>query len=283
MYSIIPKRIIQTDKSSDIPLRSRAAVANIRLLNPDFEYQFFDDMQVEEFINTQFPEYRHVFQSFAIPIQRYDFFRYLAIYRFGGFYFDMDILLASDLAELLNWGCVFPFERLTWSDYLREQYGMDWEVGNYAFGATPGHPFIHAIIENCVRAQKDTEWRKAITNSLPRMVRKELFVIYATGPGLVSRTLAEYADAANPVKVLFPENVCDRDSWNRFGDYGIHLMYSSWRKRQGFFRRRLINVLERRTEERAIKQSRRLREDKPLQCQPRCISLGAVSLEYVQP
>jgi len=36
----IPKRIIQTDKSHDLALLSKAAVANVRLLNPDFEYFF---------------------------------------------------------------------------------------------------------------------------------------------------------------------------------------------------------------------------------------------------
>src|SRR5580765_2482462 len=106
MNSIIPKRIIQTNKSLDLPLLERAAVANIKLLNPDFEYLFFDDRQVEEFIDKEFPEYRSVFDSFPIPIQRYDFFRYLAVYRFGGFYLDMDVLLASNLSELLDFGCV---------------------------------------------------------------------------------------------------------------------------------------------------------------------------------
>ena len=60
--------------------------------------------------------------------------------------------------DLLDFGCVFPFEELTINMFLRREYGMDWEIGNYAFGAAAGHPFLHAIIKNCVRAQKDPEW-----------------------------------------------------------------------------------------------------------------------------
>jgi inositol phosphorylceramide mannosyltransferase catalytic subunit len=259
MNSTIPKRIIQVwGGGSEPPLLCKAAAANVRLLNPEFEYLLFDDDRMKAFINEQCLEYRGVFNSFRVPIQRFDFFRYLAIYRLGGFYFDMDVLLASNLRELLDLGCVFPFERLTWSDYLREKYGMDWEIGNYAFAASAGHPFLRAIIDNCTKAQNDAEWREAITNSLPRMLRHRLSVIYTTGPGLVSRTLAEYADAANEVNVLFPENVCDKNSWNLFGKYGVHLMHSSWRKQQGFVRRRLINLLERRNEKRAIRLARRL-------------------------
>ena len=95
----IPKRIIQTGKSSNLPLKERAAVCNLKLLNPDFEYLFFDDGQVESFIDQHFPEYREVFNSFPFRIQRYDFFRYLAVYQFGGFYFDLDLFLASSLFE----------------------------------------------------------------------------------------------------------------------------------------------------------------------------------------
>ena len=60
---------------------AKAAVSNLRLLNPDFEYMFFDDAQVEQFIDVEFPQYRSVFDSFTARIQRYDFFRYLALYR----------------------------------------------------------------------------------------------------------------------------------------------------------------------------------------------------------
>jgi inositol phosphorylceramide mannosyltransferase catalytic subunit len=240
--SRIPKCIIQTGKSLDLPLLSKAAVANVRLLNPDFEYMFFDDMQVEEFIDMQIPEYQQAFHSYRISIQKYDFFRYLAIYRFGGFYFDMDVFLASGLSDLLGLGCVFPFEQLTINMFLRRQYGMDWEIGNYAFGASAGHPFIHAIIKNCIKAQKDPNWGKEMMRSIPRPFRDRSYVLNTTGPGLVSRTLAEYPDVSKHVKVLFPENVCNSTQWNRFGEYGVHLMEGTWHKHKGVLRRRLFAV-----------------------------------------
>lgn len=236
----IPKRIIQTDKSLDLPLLSKAAVVNVRLLNPDFEYLFFDDKQVDKFIDDKFPQYRGVFDSFRVPIQRYDFFRYLAVYHFGGFYLDLDVFLASSLSGLLNFGCVFPFEDLTINMFLRREYGMDWEIGNYAFGAAAGHPFLDAVIKNCIRAQRDPKWVQPMMRSIPRMFRGEYFVLNTTGPGLVSRTLAEYPSAAKQVKVLFPEDVCDPVNRHRFGEFGVHLMQATWRKRMGIVRRRLL-------------------------------------------
>jgi inositol phosphorylceramide mannosyltransferase catalytic subunit len=263
----IPKRIIQTGKSLNLPLLSKAAVANVRLLNPDFEYLFFDNSGVEEFIDGQFPEYRVVFNSFRVPIQRYDFFRYLAIYHIGGFYFDTDVFLASGLSDLLDFGCVFPFEELTLNMFLRRQYGLDWEIGNYAFGAAAGHPFILAIIENCVRAQRDPEWAQPMMRSIPRMFQDRFYVYNTTGPGLVSRTLAEYPDAAKQVKVLFPENVCDFTEWSRFGAYGVHLMEGTWHKHTSVLRRRLFAVWMSWTRKKLLKESLRFGVSRSLEFQ----------------
>jgi hypothetical protein len=254
----IPKRIIQTGKHAEQSLRNRAMMSNIRLLNPDFEYLFFDDERVDIFFKQEFPQYRAVFDSFRFPIQRYDFFRYLAVYRYGGFYFDLDVLLASGLSGFLDVGCIFPFEGLTFSHFLRTQHKMDWEIGNYAFGAAPGHPFLEAIIENCVRAQKDPSWVKPMMRGLPILSRAEFFVLNTTGPGLISRTLAENAELSKMVEILFPDDVCDLGNWNRFGNLGVHLMEGSWRAENGFLRRRLAVYLEYRKLQKLLKQSQRL-------------------------
>ena len=264
MHSAIPKRIIQTGKSIDLPLLSKAAVANARLLNPDFKYLFFDNKQVDEFINEQIPEYQAAFNSFRFPIQRYDFFRYLAIYHFGGFYLDLDVFLAFSLADLMSFGCVFPFEELTMNIYFHENFGIDYEIGNYAFGASPGHPFIKAIIDNCVRAQTDPKWIQPMVRSIPRLFRSDYFVFNTTGPGLVTRTLAEYPDAEKQIKVLFPEDVCDSKNWHLFGKYGIHLQEGTWRKPHSILRRRMNSIWESGIRKKLLKKSLRMGEVRAL-------------------
>src|SRR6187455_954640 len=99
MAARIPARIIQTGKHRDLPLVAQAAVSNLKCLNPGFEYLFFDDADVTAFIRQEFPEYQELFASFPFRIQKYDFFRYLAVFRLGGFYFDTDVFLARGLSE----------------------------------------------------------------------------------------------------------------------------------------------------------------------------------------
>jgi hypothetical protein len=254
----IPKRIIQTGRSRDLPLLHRAAVTNIRSLNPEFEYRFFDDDDVERFFDTEFPEYRRVFDSFRFPIQRFDFFRYLAVYRYGGFYLDLDVLLAWGIAPLADHRCVFPFEDLNINHFLRRRYLMDWTIGNYAFGARPGHPFLWEVIRNCVRAQECPEWVQPILRGIPRMFRDDFFVLGTTGPLLLSRTLAENPDLGEDVTVLFPDDVRCPKTWHRFGHAGIHLMEGSWRKTERGGRRRLRLMWERWMVRKFMRESARL-------------------------
>jgi hypothetical protein len=263
MQDPIPKRIIQTGKCVRQPLRTRAMISNIRLLNPDYEYLFFDDEHVSAFLEQEFPQHRAVFDSFLFPIQRYDFFRYLAVYRYGGFYFDLDVLLASSLSGLLDSSCVFPFEGFTFSHFLRHHHEMDWEIGNYAFGAAAGHPFLEAVIENCVRAQREPAWAKPMMRGSPSLFKAEYYVLNTTGPGLVSRTLAENPQLAKTVTVLFPDDVCDIRSWNHFGDLGVHLMEASWRAPSGPLRRRLATYWERWKVKTLLRQGRKLGKTRP--------------------
>jgi hypothetical protein len=225
----ITRRIIQTGPMA-LPLTLRTGIANVKLLHPSFEYVFFDDTRVKQFVGEEFPQYRDAFDSFRFPIQKYDFFRYLAIYRYGGFYLDLDVLLAEALTPLLSRECVFPFEELTSSKYFSERFQMDWQIGNYAFGAAPGHPFLRAVIDNCLRAKEDAAWVAPMIKGIPRPFVDEWYVVNTTGPGLVSRTYAEHPSLAERITILFPKDVRDPRSWHRFGEFGVHHMLGSWRK-----------------------------------------------------
>lgn len=241
---VIPRRIIQTSRTGDLGPLAEASACNLKLLHPDWDYIFFTDEDMVRFVQTEFPEYWNAFAAFAEPIQKVDFFRYLAVYRLGGFYFDLDVLLRRPLTDLLGWECVFPFEQLTMNRYLRSHYKMDWELGNYAFGATRENQFLRAVIDNCVRAQKDSAWLRPMLRGVRSLRHAEFYVFNTTGPALVSRTFAERSDLAGQVNVLFPNDVLDRANWHLFGDYGIHLMTNSWRKGGDAFWRKVANRLD---------------------------------------
>ncbi len=254
----IPRRLIQTGPSSLLKPLAKAATVNLTLLHPEWEYLFFDDAAVADFVKTQFPEYASVFQGFRHPIQKVDFFRYLAVFYFGGFYFDLDVFLARPIDDLLENEAVFPFEELTLNRYLRRHHGMDWELGNYAFGAQAGNAFLKSVITNCVRAQRDSAWLKPMTRGIHRLLRSEYEVLNTTGPGLLSRTYSEESELSSAVTVLFPPDVRDPSGWHRFGDYGVHLMNGSWRSENHNLLRRIAWKWESFTKARLMPESHRL-------------------------
>jgi len=248
MHDKIPARIIHVScppaGESQLSLLQQAALANARALHPNFEHVLFGNAEMEEFVREEFPECRAAMASFSQRIQRADFFRYLAVYRLGGFYFDLDVLLARNISPLLDHTCVLSFEELTLNKFLRRSYGMDWEVANYAFGAAPQNAFIGALIENCVRFVREPAWGYQMMQGVPRAIRDVLLVPFTTGPGMVSRTLAENPHLAKDVTILFPEDVCDESTWHQFGNFGIHLQQGAWRSRHSYLRRRLANLWE---------------------------------------
>lgn len=254
----IPKRTFQTARTHNLSTIEQAARVNIELLHPGWDHRFYDDAAIRDFIRNEFPQYQSIFDSFPRIIQKIDFFRYLAVYRFGGFYFDLDVFLCREISALCSSGCVFPFEELSLSQHLRQTHHMDWEIGNYAFGAAAGHPFLKAVIENCVRAQVDPAWVRPMMHGIPKMFSGELMVLNTTGPGLLSRTLAENGEIAKTVTILFPDDVREAKAWHHFGGFGVHQMAASWRDKGSFLKRKLALFWEARLRQNQMIESQAL-------------------------
>ena len=191
-----------------------------------------------DFISTEFPEYVSVFQNFPYKIQRFDPFRYLAVYRLGGFYFDLDILLSKALDLPLENLSVFRLRNHV-KQVLAREARYDLGSRKLCLWGVSRRPFSSCVIENCVRSQQDQTWIKPMMVGIPRWFRADFEVLNSTGPGMLSRTLAESGELRNKVTILFPEDHSDRTTWHQFGLFGVHLMEGSWRDQGSFLRRKL--------------------------------------------
>ena len=106
--------------------------------------------------------------------------------------------------------------------------------------------------------REQPQWAEEMMASIPRIFRDNFYVFDTTGPGLVSRTLAEYRGPLKDIKVLFPEDVCDANKWHCFGNYAIHLHIGGWRKSKGFIHGRLNRLWETRRRSALLKTSVKL-------------------------
>lgn len=226
---MIPKIIIQTYKSQDeIPNNLKLYIEKIKKINSDYKYLFFNDNDINNFIIDNYPEYLDKFNSFKYTIQKIDFFRYLAIYYYGGFYLDIDIELNKNLDSLLNHSCVFPieFDLQAIVNYLsnfripeiKKFSGiqiLNEQLGQYAFGAEKNNPFIKKIIDNVVNQRIPTE-------DIPNIKEEE--VCCTTGPRVVTLTYYEYQNKKD-VTLIKPKIFKNY----MFGDYGTHHCFGSWK------------------------------------------------------
>jgi len=216
---MIPKIIIQTWKDDELPENMRICADKIKKLNPDFEYKFFTDKKIKKFVKKNFKEYYYFFLNLK-TIQKIDFFRYLAVYFYGGFYFDLDIDLVKPLESLCNYDFVLPKEHYPNTDLYLLKQDIKILLGNYAFGSKKNHPFLKIVIRNIVNGRISSK-------DIPFCFEKKIF--YTTGPVLLTISYFDYLKEKNDDNdIIIIEPVPFSSA--HFGDYGKHLELGTRRK-----------------------------------------------------
>lgn len=217
----IPKIIIQTWKDNNIPKRYWEHIETVKKHNPDYEYKYFTDADIEEFLKVNYPQYYDTYQKLPIKIQKIDFFRYVAVYHYGGFYFDLDMTGLAPLDNLLGYDCVFPIDEIITDQMCKfRRYkpfcdrGYKYLLGQYAFAAAPKHEFIRMLID---------EISRNIVNYIKTVdYTSEDYVYTTTGPDFVTNMYIKYQNKSQ-VYVL------NNNMRQYFGDYAKHNYFGTWK------------------------------------------------------
>lgn len=228
--SQIPKIIIQTWKTENIPEKYRNLVDSVKQKNPDYEYKFFTDLEIETFLRENYPNYYETYTKLPIKIQKIDFFRYIAIYHYGGFYFDLDMNALQPLDyEILQYDCVFPVDEIIRNDMCNQQRyqffcknDMYFLLGQYAFGAKPKNPFIKQLVDSIHKNIDDIHKVFSIMQGKNGVKNMEFFVYSTTGPDFVSNEYLLYENKKS-VKIL------DNNTRQFFGKYAQHNYFGTWK------------------------------------------------------
>ena len=87
---VIPLNIFQTWHTKKLPPLMENAVNKIKLLNPRFNHQLFDDYDCREFIKKNFTlEILNAYDSLIPGAYKADLWRYCILYKLGGIYLDI--------------------------------------------------------------------------------------------------------------------------------------------------------------------------------------------------
>ena len=187
---------------------------------------FFTRDKIEEFLKKEYPEYYKTYQKLPVNIQKVDFFRYIAMYHYGGFYFDLDITAIEPLDELLKLECIFPIDNFidpNMCPYARYKpycdKNMNFLLGQYAFASKPRHDFfkllidgIHDNIEEYIALFKSNQYEN-----------HEFYIYQTTGPDYVTNKYIAYKEKESITILEYPVR-------QYFGKYARHSFKGSWKE-----------------------------------------------------
>jgi len=101
--SKIPKKIFQTWETKHISPEFQQLIDQWKILNPDYEYCFYDKNDRELFIKDNFDE--RVYNAYCKIIPgafKADLWRYCVLYKYGGIYVDIDTLCLGKIDNFLT-------------------------------------------------------------------------------------------------------------------------------------------------------------------------------------
>ena len=150
--SKLPRIIHQTWSSYSVPRSFITWIHSWLKHNPDWEYWFWTDEEIDTLLALKYPELRSVFRDEYQGIQRGDAIRYLAMYEFGGVYADLDMECRKPLDYLASgYDCFLSeenYEHVTLLYHRKEPI-----IINCIMGCRPKHPFYKRVIEGLPRSK----------------------------------------------------------------------------------------------------------------------------------
>ena len=145
----IPKTIYQTYKNKNLPLITKWHIYSLKKRNPNYDYQFYDDSMVDDFIKQEFnSEIVELFKRIQIGAAKADFFRYAILYKKGGIYLDIDSLIKTRIDEI-----IFPDDSAVISLASHKQNFVQWALFFEA-----GHPFLEKTMELMIDNLKENKY-----------------------------------------------------------------------------------------------------------------------------
>jgi hypothetical protein len=175
--SAIPTIIFQTWKSrSDIPPALRYWRSTFVDKNQEFQCLLWDDDDNRQFISEEFPWFLRLYDNFPSAIFRADAIRPFFLFRYGGFYVDMDT------------ECLMPLSTISFSgDVILGRMGPDAD--------------FHGSIPNAIMASKAFQlfWPLFITFMMEEAQAAEYSgPAPITGPVLLGKAVHFYQSVSEP-------------------------------------------------------------------------------------
>jgi mannosyltransferase OCH1-like enzyme len=169
--------------------------------SPEYTHMYWYDTELHNFIESDFPWFLNMFNSYDVNIKRIDMIRPFFLYKYGGIYLDMDYVVYKNFYSNL------PEDKISIPE---SPYKNNEHIQNSLLCSPPKHNFWLLIIDECYKHKDD-------------------HVFFASGPQLYTQTFYKYPELVNilPIDEYNP-SINDKDAFERTDIYAKHLLSTTW-------------------------------------------------------
>jgi mannosyltransferase OCH1-like enzyme len=168
-----------------------------KIKNPTWCHIEWNKEMCNDLMKNIYPEHMEMYKKYTYEIQRCDAIRYFILYRYGGWYADMDYYCNRPVDEALKeyQGDILLTQTPNTVIGQNEDH-----VSNSLIYSIPNQPFWRQFMLDLERNQK-----------MPYYYSKHITVMFTTGPGILNRVYSRYKYKYK-IKSL---------PWKLFHPYGI--------------------------------------------------------------
>lgn len=194
-------------------------------LHPNWEYRFWNTKDINIFLNNFFPNYISFYESLPYDAQRWDFIRFLILYKYGGLYVDMDYECLEPIdCLLIDCECCVGAEPK--ENAIKNN--VPFILGTAFIAAIPFHPYLKQIIDKIINSERP------LLNKNPA---------FSTGPFLITNVYKEYSNKDEitilPSELVTPlampeiysvinDNITEEIQEKIDKAFAIHYFFGSW-------------------------------------------------------
>ena len=218
----IPRKIWQTYKTKNLPHPALVAQETWISKNPEYDYNFYDDDDMESYIIENWDADTYAFfQALPLGVMKADLWRYLIIASEGGIYSDIDSICC---APIRKWTIK---TRFTTNDILLLGVEHDLHFCQWTIAATKNHPAMLYVCDYIIE-----KWRQnGIDTSAEDIELTNLlggpgacFVLATTGPAVWTDALLSYMNEENSKPPeLYQKYLSDMQFKQKLNSLGIYL------------------------------------------------------------
>jgi mannosyltransferase OCH1-like enzyme len=172
---LIPKIIHQiwSDKYKPLPPFFSLLSDTWKEKHPDWQYIYWSEQDMNDFMQSEFPELRSFYDSLFFDIQRWDAVRFLILYKMGGMYADFDYECLENMEPLLdNRTCCIALEPETHC----VMYNIPRVLNAALLACTPENFYLEKVIKR-VFSEKTMQQDRS---------DKPMSILHTTGPLMLS-------------------------------------------------------------------------------------------------